>query len=377
MKKRMFIMLLILGILFGLIILYKVFVSFIIKKSLAANQSPIISVSATKVGYASWQPKLTASGSLRAIKGVNVTTELAGMVQHIYFTPGSQVTDNQVLVQLNADSEIGHLQSLQAQAALAKITYDRDVKQLAIHAVSQQTVDTDYQNLKSLEGQVKEQAATVAKKTIRAPFSGRLGINYVNPGQYINPGDSVTSLQTLDPIYADFYMPQQTLASLRVGLPVKVISEGEKNTSVIGKITTINPAVQVDSRNVLVEATVANPNNTLTPGAFVTVDVFTGKPKKLLTLPQTAISFNPYGDIVYIILNKGKDEKGDILIVNPAFVVLGETRGDQVTILKGIKEGDMVVTSGQLKLKKDSRVKINNSVVPTDSPSTTASNEHE
>lgn len=369
-------MLLALGILFGVIILYKVLIGFIIKTSIAANKSPIIAVSAMQVQYAKWQPKLTASGSLRAIKGVNVTTELAGMVQHIYFTPGSQVVDNQVLVQLNADSEIGHLQSLQAQAQLAKITYDRDIKQLAIHAVSQQTVDTDLQNLKSLQGQVKEQAATVAKKTIRAPFAGRLGINYVNPGQYINPGDNVTSLQTLDPIYVDFYMPQQTLSQLRVGLPVKVISEGASNVAFVGKITTINPAVQVDSRNVLVEATVANSKSLLTPGAFVTVDIFTGKPNNQLTLPQTAISYNPYGDIVYIISNQGKDEKGDILIAKPVFVILGETRGDQVSIVEGVKENDWVVTSGQLKLKNESRVKINNSVVPADSPSSAASNEH-
>jgi len=374
-RKRMFIMLLVLGILFGSIILYKLLIGFLIKKSLSANQSPIVPVSAMKVEYSEWQPKLLASGSLRAIKGVNVTTELSGMVKQIYFTPGSDVTLNQVLVQLNADTEIGQLQSLLAQEALAKITYERDKKQLAIHAVSQQTVDTDYQNLKSLDGQVIEQAATVAKKTIRAPFTGRVGINNVNPGQFLNPGDTVTSLQTLDPIYVDFYMPQQTLSDLRTGLTVNIESDNAKDIF-HGKITTINPAVQVNTRNVLVEATVSNPKHLLTPGAFVNVEVLTGNRKNLLTIPETAVSYNPYGSIVYVITNKGKDEKGDKLIVEPAFVITGETRGDQVAILKGIKKDDLIVTSGQLKLKNESRVTIDNKVVPTDSPLTTSANEH-
>jgi membrane fusion protein (multidrug efflux system) len=372
----MFIMLLVLAILFGCIILYKLFIGFIIKKSLAANQFPIITVSATHAKYSEWQPELFASGSLRAIQGVNVTTQLAGMVKEIYFTPGSDVYKNQVLVQLSAESEIGRLQSLQAQAALASITYERDKKQFAIHAVSQQTLDTDWQNLKSLEGQVKEQAAIVAKKTIRAPFAGRVGINNVNLGQYINPGDSVTSLQTLDPIYVDFYMPQQTLSDLKVGLNVKITMNNKNNGAFTGKITTINPAVQVNTRNVLVEATVANPKHILTPGAFVDVEVFTGKMQRQLTIPQSAISYNPYGNIVYVITEKGKDEKGTILQVEPAFVVTGETRGDQVMILKGLKENDLIVTSGQLKLKNDSRVAIDNKVVPANSPLTTSSNEH-
>lgn len=375
MRKRMFIMLLVLGILFGCIILYKLFISFMIKKSLSANQFPIVTVSAMKAEFSEWQPKLIASGSLRALKGVNVTTELSGMVKQIYMIPGSDVFENQVLIQLNADSELGHLQSLLAQKALAEITYERDKKQFEIHAVSKQTVDTDYQNLKSLEGQVKEQAATVAKKTIRAPFAGRVGINYVNPGQFLNPGDTVTSLQTLDPIYVDFYMPQQTLSDLRVGLTVNVKSENV-NDLFRGKITTINPNVQVNTRNVLVEATVANSRHLLTPGAFVSVEVLTGNKQNLLTIPQSAVSYNPYGNVVYVIKNKGKDEKGDILTVTPAFVITGETRGDQVAIVKGLQKDDLIVTSGQLKLKNDSRVVIDNKVVPMDSPKTNSSNEH-
>jgi len=376
MRKRMFIMLLCLSILFGLIFLFKAMIGVLIKKSIAENKNPIIPVSAMKVEFSEWPSQLSASGSLRAIKGVNVTTELAGMVQTIYFTPGSYVKEGTILVQLNAGTEIGQLQSLEAQAELAKITLERDKKQYAIRAVSKQQLDTDFENLQNFLGQVNQQAATVAKKTLRAPFAGRLGINNVNPGQYLNPGDSVTSLQTLNPIYVDFYMPQQSLSILKVGLPTKLMTDAYPHKSFFGKITTINPQVETGTRNVLVEATIQNKQLDLAPGMFGTVEVMTGNPKKYLTLPQTAVAFNPYGDIVYVIKNEGKDQKGPILTATPAFVITGKTRGDQIAILKGIKEGDMIVTSGQLKLKKGSRVSINNSLVPENNPHPIALNDH-
>lgn len=378
MKKRMVIMLICLGVLFGSIILFKSVIGLIIKQKIAANKSPIIEVTAIKAEPSEWQQKITVSGSLRAINGVNVTTEMAGMVQAIYFTPGAKVKQGTVLVQLNADTEKGQLQSLQAQAALAKITLDRDKAQYAIQAVSKQTVDSDEQNLKSLQGQIAEQTATVKKKTIVAPFDGRLGINLVNVGQYISPGDTIVSLQSLDPIYADFYVPQQFLARIKTGQAVIATTDTYPDEHYKGRVTTINPAVDQNSRNVQVEATIPNtdPQHELIPGMFATVEVITGKPIQYLTLPQTSISYNPYGDIVYIITNKGQDEKGDILIVEPNFVTLGDTRGDQVAVLSGVKEGDVVVTSGQLKLKKDSRVVINNNIQPLNNPIPIARNEH-
>jgi membrane fusion protein, multidrug efflux system len=376
MRKRMFIMLLCLFIVFGCIFLFKAMIGLLIKKAIAENKNPIIPVSTMKVDYSEWPSQLSASGSLRAIKGVNVTTALAGMVQTIYFMPGSFVKEGTILVQLNAGTEIGQLQSLQAQAALAQITYLRDKKQYAISAVSKQQLDTDFENLQNFIGQVRGQAATVAKKTLRAPFTGRLGINNVNPGQYLNPGDSVTSLQTLDPIYVDFYVPQQSLSILKVGLPVTLTTDAFPNKSFFGKITTLNPAVETSTRNVLVEATLQNKQYDLAPGMFATVNVVTGNPKKYLTLPQTAVAFNPYGDIVYVVKNEGKDEKGSVLIASPVFVITGQARGDQIAIIKGITKGDMIVTSGQLKLKKGSRVSINDSIVPADNSHPIALNEH-
>jgi len=376
MKKRMTIMLISMGILFGGILSWKIFSSIMLKRYLT-SQSQVQTVSAMTVPVSPWQPKLKSTGSLRAIKGVNVTTELAGMVQKIYFTPGAVVNEGTLLVQLNADAEIGQLQSLQAQAALAEITYERDKAQYAVRAVSKQTVDTDFQNLRSLHGQVAQQAATVAKKAIRAPFTGRLGINNVNLGQYLNPGDKIVTLQTLDPIYVDFYFPQQSLSQLEIGQSVEVTSDSYPGKIYKGKITTIDPALDTTTRNVEVEATVANPNYELNPGMFALVEVNVGKQKAYLTLPQTVISFNSYGNIAYVLKEKGKDKNGKpILIAHQVFVTTGETRGDQIKILRGLKKGDIVVTSGQLKLKNGSQVAINNSVVPSNNPTPSTPNEH-
>ncbi len=368
MTKRMFIMLVCVGVLFGAIFLYKTFVYYAVKRSLA-SATQVLPVSVMKAGYSEWQSKITASGSLRAVLGVNVTTELAGLVTKIYFTPGTFVQEGTVLVQLNAATEIGQLQSLEASEELARITYIRDKAQYAVNAVSKQTLDTDFQNYRNFQGQVAQQAATVAKKTIRAPFTGRLGIRLINPGQYVNVGDSIVMLQTWDPIYADFLVPQQMLPLVSIGQPVTITLDAHPNKVFYGKVTTINPAIDNTTRNVTIEATLRNPTYELTPGAFITANVQTGKPQRYLTLPQTAITFNPYGDIVYIVQQTGKDKKGNpILIATQTFVVTGQTRGTEIAILKGLKEGDSVVTSGQLKLKNGSQVFINNSVVPENNP---------
>lgn len=375
-KKRMIIMLIGVGVLFGCIIAYKMVMGFFFARYMAANKSPIITVSTMKVGYQIWQPKLTAAGSLRAIRGVNVTTQLPGMVREIYFKPGQDVEADQPLVQLNADDDIALLHSLQANAELAELNYNRDLQQYKIQAISKAVLDTDVANLKSLHAQVAQQTAVVAKKTIRAPFAGRLGINNVNPGQYINPGDTVAMLQTLDPIYADFYIPQQSLAELKLDSSVSIKTETFPNETFTGKLTTINPGVDVNTRNVEAEATIDNSQRKLAPGMFVNVTIDISEPQKYLTLPQTVVTFNPYGEIVYVVKETGKDEKGPILIATQSFVKTGETRGDQVVILQGLEEGETVVTSGQLKLKNGSRVSVDNTIQLPDNPAPELSNNH-
>jgi membrane fusion protein (multidrug efflux system) len=363
-------MLVVVGILFGLIFGWKGFKGYMIKKYISMPR-PGVTVSTMKAEESLWQPTIKAVGNLRARIGVNVTTELAGMVQTIHFTPGTAVEKGTVLVQLNAGTELGQLHSLQAQVELAKITYKRDKAQYAVHAVSKQIVDSDEWNLKNLEAQVAQHTATVEKKTLRAPFSGQLGINNINPGQYLNVGDTVTTLQALDPIYADFFVPQQALAVLQKGQAVSVITDTFPDKTFEGKITTIQPAVDSSTRNVEVEATLANPDFQLKPGMFVRVEVSTQEKQKYVTLPQSAISYNAYGDIVYLVKDSGEKDKNNkpVFIVNQVFVTVGDTRGDQVAILKGIKAGDVVVTSGQLKLKNGSRVVINNKIQPSNEAS--------
>ncbi len=347
---------------------------------MSGNTAPAVTVSTIEAKNDTWDPKMKASGSLRAIKGVNVTTEIAGLVRTIQFSPGANVKKDDLLVKLNDDAEVAQLNALKASADIANITYQRDKAQFEVHAVSKQTLDNDAATLKGALAQVEQQKAVVAKKIILAPFSGRLGISSVNPGQYLNPGDPIVTLQTLDPIYVDFYLPQQALKQIAKGQPVTITSDTYPGITFKGKITTINPIVDAATRNVQVEATVSNPKQILLPGMFATVEVSTGKPVQYLTLPQTAISFNPYGEIAYIVKenDKQKDKKGNlikdkngkpVLIANQTFVKVGETRGDQIAVLSGIKPGDIVVTSGQLKLKNGSTVVINNSVVPSNNPS--------
>ncbi|EKD55452.1 MAG: hypothetical protein ACD_60C00007G0016 [uncultured bacterium] len=377
MKKPMMIMLVSLGILFGGIFLYKGIMGLLMKRFFAEHESPIITVSTMKAGYALWQPKIKASGSTRAIEGVNVTAQLGGMIQTISFTPGATVPKGTVLVQQNADPDIAQLHALEANEKLAQITYNRDKLQYKVRAVSKQQLDSDEQNLQSLIAQVAQQAATVAMKTITAPFTGKLGISNVNPGQYLNPGDNVVTLQTLDPIYVDFYVPQQALAVLKIGQDVTVYADAFPKKNYTGKITTINPLVDINTRNVEIEATIANPDLELSPGMYTTVTVNTGEPEKYITLPQAAVTFNTYGDLVYLVKENGKDKDNHpILIAKQSFVVTGQARGDQIIVLQGVKEGDTVVTSGQLKLENGSHIAINNAIEPSGNPEPQVTNDH-
>jgi membrane fusion protein (multidrug efflux system) len=366
MVKRMLIMLIGVGFLFGGIFAYKAFVSYKMKKSMSVAQAPPVTVSAIKAEYVPWQPQLKAVGSLRAVRGVDVTSEIAGLVQTIHFKSGDKVAADQLLVQLNADSDTALLHSLEAAAELADTVYERDKKQYEAQAVSKATLDSDAADLKVKRAQVKQQAAIVEKKSIRAPFSGRLGISTVNPGQYINPGDKVVTLQSLDKIYTDFYLPQQELSRIFLGQPVVVTTDTYPGRTFSGKITAVNPKVDPDTRNFQVEATISNPRHELLPGMYASVEVKAGAIHSYLTLPQTAVTFNPYGETVFVIEESGKGPDGKpLLTVRQAFVTVGPTRGDQIAILKGINENDIVVTSGQLKLKNGSRVIINNQVQPS------------
>ena len=365
MTKRMVIMLAGVGLLFGGIFGYKAFTGIMMKKYMSAGGIPPVTVSTIHATNEAWQPQFKAVGSLRAVRGVDLASEISGLVRSVHFKSGDEVKAGQLLVQLNADPDIAQLHALEAAADLAEITYERDKKQIEAQAISQSTLDSASADLKSKQAQVTQQAAVVAKKTISAPFAGRLGISSVNPGQYVNSGEKIVTLQSLDSIFIDFSLPQQELSRVSRGQTAVVFIDAYPGKTFTGKITAINPKVDPDSRNVQVEAVIANPGRELLPGMYATLEVLYGAAQHYLTLPRTAVTFNPYGETVYLVEEKGTDKAGKkTLTVRQTFVTLGPARGDQVAVLSGVKEGDQVVTSGQLKIKNNSVVIINNQVQP-------------
>jgi len=367
MTKRMVIMLVAVAVVFGLIFGFQVFKGVMIKKFIMAASNPPQSVSATKVGYSEWQPKIEAIGTLRAVKGADLSLEVSGIVESISFNSGDDVEEGAPLLKLRTADDVARLQSLQAMAALSEIIYDRDQKQFKMQAVSQATLDTDAANLKNAQAQVAQQQAIIDKKLLRAPFAGHLGIRAVDLGQYLGPGTVIVTLQALDPIFVDFFVPQQSVDQIGLGQAVTVRVDAFKEQTFAGEISAINPKVDLGSRNIQVRATLKNAEHKLLPGMYATVDVATGAPHNYVTLPQTAITYNPYGDTVYVVVD-GKSDDADgkpQLIARQTFVTIGPTRGDQVAVLKGVGEGDTVVTAGQIKLHNGSVVLIDNSVTPT------------
>jgi membrane fusion protein (multidrug efflux system) len=340
-----------------------------IKQAMAQNGTVPQTVSTAAAAYSDWQPQVRAVGSLRAIHGVEVTTEVAGLVRKLAFKSGADARAGQTLVQLNADPDVAQLQALTAEANLAGLVYHRDYIQYQAQAIGKAQLDTDAANLKSTQEQQAAQAALVAKKTVRAPFSGRLGITTINPGQYLNPGDPIVTLESVDPIYVDFRLPQDKLAQVVVGQTVHVATDTFAGSDFVGKITSIDPLIDPSTRNFQAEAIVQNSEHKLLPGMFVRTTVDAGTQQRYLTLPQTAITYNPYGETVYLVRNPTKP--GGHPTAELTFVTVGPTRGDQAAVVKGIKEGDVVVTSGQLKIKNGTPLVVNNKVLPLSEPNPT------
>jgi membrane fusion protein (multidrug efflux system) len=340
-------------------------------------------VTAVKVQALEWQPQLNAVGSLIPVRGIDVTTEIAGLVRSVDFRSGQEVAAGTLLVQLNADADLAQLRTLQAAAELAGTVLARDKEQFAVQAISKAQLDADEADLKAKRASVEQQVANVSKRAIRAPFAGRLGITNVHSGQYLNPGDKIVPLQTLDPIYVDFSLPQKEVGGLAAGQLVTMTVDAFEKQSFAGRITAINPRVDPSTRTVQVQATVPNKTRALLPGMFANVAIDVGAKQRYLTLPQTAITYNPYGSTVFVIKpaeapkEAAKDAKGPpppaagTPVVQQIFVTTGPTRGDQVAVLSGIKEGDQVVTSGQIKLKNGTPVVVDNRVQPANNPAPT------
>jgi len=366
MIKRMIIMLLLVGVVLGGFFGFQAFKAKMIHKFLASMANPPQAVSTTKAVVQPWQPQIHAVGSLRAVKGAELSLEVSGIVEKIDFTSGQDVQAGTELLKLRDEDDVAKLQALQATANLAQLTYNRDLKQLKAQTISQATLDSDRANLKNAQAQIDQQQAAIDKKLLRAPFAGHLGIRQVDVGQYLNAGTAVVTLQALDPIYLDFYLPQQALAEIRVGQPVIAHVDTFPNQQFAGKVMAINPQVDPNSRNVQVRAVIDNPKHQLLPGMFATLDIDSGAEHDYVTLPQTAIAYNPYGSTVYLV-----EHAGDKLSARQTFVTTGATRGDQVAVLTGVKPGETVVTAGQIKLHNGSPVTVNNTVQPANAANPT------
>lgn len=365
---RMVVMLIVIGVILGGIFGFQAFKSRMIAQAIAARSNPAQTVSTTTATASDWQERLEAVGSFRAVNGAALSSEVAGIVEAIGFQDGQDVAAGTPLLQLRAEEDLATLKQYQAAADNAQVTYDRDLKQLKAQGVSQATVDSDLATLKQAQAQVAAQQALIDKKSVKAPFAGRLGVREVDLGQYLAAGTTIVTLQSLDPILFDFTLPQQALAKLEVGQPVAATVDGYPDRSFEGKITAISPLVDSTTRSLTVRASFANPHHVLLPGMYGKAAVAVGAPQRYVTLPATAIVSNPYGDIAYVVAGQGENGQGSGQTVKQIFVTTAGSRGDQVAVAKGVAEGDTVVTSGQLKLQNGSPVTVNNTVTPPNDP---------
>ena len=385
MIRPLIILVLLVVLVIGGVFAWQAFIGKMIGKFMAQTASAPQTVSTVVAKKTTWQQQIRAIGSLRAVRGADLSAQASGVVDKIAFDSGNDVPAGKVLLQLMPNDDYAKLEQLQASAELADQNLKRDREQFAAQAISQATIDTDESTLKSAKAQVVAQQALIQEKIVKAPFAGRLGIRQVDLGQYLPAGTTVVTLQALDPMLIDFYVPQQALEHLRIGQVATATVDTYPGESFKGTVESINSKVDSASRNVQVRASFKNADKRLVPGMFATVAIDSGDSSMELTLPQTCITYNPYGDTVYVLVHnnngeaKGGDAKGGDAKPNDTveqhFVKLGATRGDQVAILSGINEGDVVVSAGQIKLRNGSPVVVNNSVQPTDDIHPTPPNE--
>jgi membrane fusion protein (multidrug efflux system) len=330
----------------------------------ANMKMPPEAVTAIEAPEEEWVPAIRAVGSTSAVQGVVVSTDQPGIVEKIAFESGQNVKQGDLLVQLDVSQEQAQLRSAQAQLKLAETSLQRQKNLLQNRVSSQADFDAAQAQYDQAEARVQEVSSLINKKTIRAPFTGVLGIRLVNLGQYLQSGAQVAPLQSLDPIYVNFYLPQQTIGSIKAGQEVLVKADGLEDKIFHGKINAVDSVVDEATRNVLVQATLANPEGLLRPGMFVGAEVPLPNMEKRVLIPATAVQFAPYGDTVYVV-EQMKDQKGESYTgVRQQVVKVGESKGDRVSILSGVKPGEQVVTSGVFKLRQGSHVQINNTIEP-------------
>ena len=326
---------------------------------------PPTTVSSGVVKEEDWAPTLSAVGSISAVQGAIVSTELGGIVSEVGFQSGSEAKKGDVLLKLDSSSEEALLHTAEADLELARANLQRERDLAGRKVVSKQELDAAESTFGQKQGTVDNMRAFITKKQVRAPFDGQLGIRQVNVGQMINSGQQVVSLQALDPVYVDFALPQQELSKLAPGLEALVRTDAQSGREFKGKLTALNSMVDTVTRNVTLQATFENPDHALKPGMFVKIEIVLPEKGKTLVIPGSAVSYAPYGDSVFVI-DKKKDPKTgkETQTLRQAFVRIGEARGDFVSVTRGLKTGDIVVSTGVFKLRNGMPVTINNDLAP-------------
>jgi membrane fusion protein (multidrug efflux system) len=367
MAKRMFLMLMVVVALMATLAFVKFRQFQAMAAQFAAMQPPPEAVTTIVAERADWPNTLTAVGTVAAVQGVTVSADLPGIVNRISFDSGRRVKEGDVLVELDTRQEQAQLTAAEAELELARLTFERMKTLIAHDAVSRAEFDAAAAAEKQAEARIREIQATIARKTIRAPFSGVLGIRAVNLGQYVTSGDAIVPLQSLDPIYVNFGVPQQDAAAIRAGREVRITAADLGEVEFTGRITAIDSVVDETTRNVTVQVTLANAAGRLRPGMFVQAHVMLGATQSVIALPASAISYAPYGDSVFVVADLKDPEGRTYRGVRQQVVKLGGSRGDQTAVLSGISPGEEVVTSGAFKLRNGAAVQINNTVQPANS----------
>ncbi len=355
----------------GLVALALVAIGFLKYRQIRAGMAmgarfapPPTAVTTYRVSATPWQPVLSSVGSLRAVQGVLVSTDLPGIVSKIHFESGSEVKEGDLLLQLDSTEQEAQLRSSEARLELAGSELKRKQELLSKRAISPAEFDAAQAALRQAEAAVSETRALIARKKIVAPFRGLLGIREVNLGQYVTPGTPVARLESLDPILIDFALPQQHLQQLEKGIPIRVNAEGAGEAPYEGTLSAVDSRVDPATRNIRLQGTLPNPGRHLRPGMFARVEVLLPIRENILILPASAVSYAPYGNSVFIVTETpgpdGKPQK----TVEQQFVQTGERRGDMVAVLRGVKEGDEVVSAGVFKLRNHGRVQVDNSLQP-------------
>ena len=330
----------------------------------AAMVMPPETVTAAPVRAETWGRNITATGSFVAVQGVTVSAEIGGKVMKIMFEAGANAKAGDLLVQLDTAAEEAQFRAAEASAQLAKINLSRARELMEKNTISRSELDLSEAQFKQATAQAQSLRAVIEKKTIRAPFAGRVGIRLINLGQILKEGDAIASLQTLDPIYVNFSVPQQRLSNLVSGAPVQVMTDAAPGQTFAGKINVVSPEIDPATRNVRVQATVANDGEKLRPGMFANVEVELPAEDKVLVIPATSVLYAPYGDSVFVIdEKKGQDGKMQ-KVLRQQFIRLGVTRGDFVTVVSGLKPGEEVITSGVFKLRPGMAVIVDNQLAP-------------